>query len=145
MSGIDYKNAVRLKATSARELRAAWRPWKKLGYRVTEADGVTIIHEKEAIRRRVLAAFEGIEADIFLFGSQVDGSARRGSDYDVGYYAVQPVPSAVLGYLAEELEELPIPARVDLVDFSRVREEFASEALKKVEIWKKRQMNSLFG
>lgn len=138
------KNFIRLRAQNPLERRAEWHQWKKLGYRVAEPDGITILHEKEAICRRVLAAFRDIEADIFLFGSQVDGSAGFFSDYDVGYDAAVPVPAAVLASLRQELEDLPIPGRVDLVNFRSAAADFAKHALKKVEVWKKKRQNSLF-
>lgn len=75
-----------------------------------------------------MAAFRDIEADIFLFGSQVDGSAGHFSDYDVGYDAAVPVPAPVLAAFHQELEDLPIPGRVDLVNFRGVSEDFARHA-----------------
>jgi predicted nucleotidyltransferase len=135
---------IRLRGETAVERRADWRRWKKQGYRVAEPDGITIVHEKEAIRRRVLKAFKDIDADIFLFGSQVAGSADLFSDYDVGYDAAEPVAGSLLAALKYELEELPIPGKVDLVNFGGIAEEFAQQALKKVELWKKKSRNSLF-
>ncbi|MEW6663170.1 MAG: hypothetical protein ACOY9Y_03450 [Bacillota bacterium] len=52
---------IRLRGKTAMERRAEWRRWKKLGYRVAEPDGITVLHEKEAIRRRVLEAFKDID------------------------------------------------------------------------------------
>lgn len=111
---------------------------------MAEPDGITVLHEKEAIRRRVLEAFKDIDAEVFLFGSQVTGAAGPFSDYDVGYDADEPIPGVVLGALKQALEELPIPGRVDLVDFRGVAGEFARHALRKVEVWKKKRRNSLF-
>ncbi|KKM11032.1 hypothetical protein SY88_10590 [Clostridiales bacterium PH28_bin88] len=102
------------------------------------------MHEKEAIRRRVLEAFKDIDVDLFLFGSQVDGAAGPFSDYDVGYDADEAVPGMLLATLKQELEELPIPGKVDLVDFRGAAGEFTQHALKKVEVWKKKRRNSLF-
>lgn len=150
MSNVEELRKQRLKAfiqlqgKTAQERRAEWRQWKKLGYRVAEPDGITILHEKEAIRRLVLEAFKNIDADVFLFGSQVSGAAVPYSDYDVGYNTDMPVQGSILATLKHELEELPIPGKVDLVNFRRVSKEFAQNALKKVEVWKKKERNSLF-
>jgi len=135
---------VRLRGKTALERQAELRRWKKLGYRVAEPDGITVLHEKEAIRRRVLEAFNDIDADVFLFGSQAEGTAGPFSDYDIGYDADEPIPGALLAALKDELEELPIPGKIDLVNFRKVAEEFAQHAMKKVELWKKRRRNSLF-
>ena len=86
-----------------------------------------------------------IDADIFLFGSQVTGRAHAKSDYDVGYYAEEKVPIHIIVDLKEKLEDMPIPASVDLVDFAATSEDFRLVALKGgVEIWKHKQKNSLF-
>ena len=122
-----------------------WRLWKKMGYRVLADDGITVYHEREAIRMSVLEAFANIDADIFLFGSQVTGKAHAKSDYDVGYYAEEKVPIHIIVDLKEKLEDMPIPASVDLVDFAATSEDFRLVALKGgVEIWKHKQKNSLF-
>ena len=108
-------------------------------------DGVTVYHEGEAIRISVLAAFINIDADIFLFGSQVTGRAHAKSDYDVGYYAEEKIPIDIIVDLKEKLEDMPISANVDLVDFTTISGDFKLIALKGgVEIWKQKQKNSLF-
>ena len=136
---------IRLSTTHPRLRRYEWRPWKKLGYRVLADDGITVYHEREAIRMSVLEAFINIDADIFLFGSQVTGRAHAKSDYDVGYYAEEKVPIHIIVDLKEKLEDMPIPASVDLVDFATISEDFRLIALKGgVEIWKQKQKNSLF-
>ena len=122
-----------------------WRPWKKKGYRILAADGVTVWHERDAIRLRVLETFAEVDADIFLFGSHAQGMSQERSDYDVGYWTEQKIKPQKLAALAEQLEEWPIPARVDLVDFSRLQSSFVEIALQGgVEIWKQRRQNSLF-
>ncbi|MHB1421569.1 MAG: nucleotidyltransferase family protein, partial [Bacillota bacterium] len=73
------------------------------------------------------------------------GTAGPCSDYDVGYDADKPVEGTLLADLKHELEELPIPAKVDLVNFCGATEEFVHQALKKVEVWKKKRRNSFFG
>ena len=136
---------IRLSTTHPRLRRHEWHPWKSMGYRVLADDGVTVYHEREAIRMSVLAAFINIDADIFLFGSQVTGKAHAKSDYDVGYYAEEKVPIHIIVDLKEKLEDMPIPASVDLVDFAATSEDFRLVALKGgVEIWKHKQKNSLF-
>ena len=138
--------AIQLDAVSPLERRREWRPWKQKGYRVLDMDGVTVWHEKEEIRRLVMDAFSNCDADVFLFGSQASEGASSGSDFDVGYWADPPLSASRLALLREKLEELPIPAHVDLVDFRSVHEEFMRIFLEEneVRIWKKRSKNSIF-
>lgn len=145
---IEVEPGRRIHLTAADPLarRREWRPWKARGYRVAADDGVTVWHEREAIRQLVLEAFAGVDADVFLFGSQATGEAGPRSDYDVGYWAEGAAPRARLAELGERLEELPIPSHVELVDFRQVTEAFAAMVLERedVDVWKKRSGNSLF-
>jgi predicted nucleotidyltransferase len=113
---------------------------------VLDRDGIIVWHEREAIKRMVLEAFSDYDADVFLFGSRATRKARERSDYDVGYRADHDLRPSRLAQLEEELEDLPIPSHVDLVDFQVVPDEFSRMVFKKrqVEIWKKRYRNSIF-
>ena len=145
MNEMLTREPIRLSTRQPQQRRQEWRPWKKLGYRVLGEDGLTVHHERDAICQKVLEAFDGLDADLFLFGSQAQGTAGERSDYDIGYWATEKIPPGILASLAEQLEEWPIPSRVDLVDFSLVPDSFVKIALQGgVEIWKKRRRNSLF-
>ncbi|WP_459941647.1 nucleotidyltransferase family protein [Deferrisoma palaeochoriense] len=110
-----------------------------------DPDGITVWEEEEGLRRLVLRAFEGVDADVFLFGSRARGGATARSDWDIGYRCVSEPPRAVLVRLEETLEELPIPVRVELVDFRDVPQEFRRVVLAQgVKVWKKASRNSLF-
>jgi predicted nucleotidyltransferase len=136
---------IRLSTTQPIKRREEWRQWKPLGYRVLDKDGVTVYHELEGIRRIVLAFFQDIDADVFLFGSQVAEHVGRYSDYDIGYDTEEKISSSAFADLEESLEELPIPGKVDLVDFKKVSDEFAKIALKGgFTVWKQKQRNSRF-
>ncbi|MHB8762723.1 MAG: nucleotidyltransferase family protein [Deferrisomatales bacterium] len=144
---IEAGKAIRLQEHGGLRRRREWRPWKAHGYRVPAPDGVTIWHEREAIRSLVLECFATTDADIFLFGSRGAGKAREGADYDVGFATAAPVPAARLAALQETLEELPIPSHVELVDFGKVEKRFAAMVLERkeaIEVWKTRQKSSLF-
>jgi predicted nucleotidyltransferase len=144
--GIIPGKAIRLEAQSFSDRLKEWRPWKEQGYRILDRDGRTVWHEEEAIKRLLLEAFADCEADIFLFGSRASGECRERSDYDVGYWADCPLSACRLARLREQLEELPIPARIELVDFQNVPEEFARMVLttRVVKEWKRRFKNSIF-
>ena len=145
MNEMLTREPIRLSTRQPQLRRQEWRPWKKLGFRVLGEDGLTVHHERDAICQKVLEAFDGVDADLFLFGSQAQGTASERSDYDIGFWAAERIPPGILASLAEQLEEWPIPSRVDLVDFSLVPDSFVKIALQGgVEIWKKRRRNSLF-
>ncbi|SMC39604.1 nucleotidyltransferase domain-containing protein [Sporomusa malonica] len=136
---------IRLSTNHPRLRRDEWRPFKRQGYRVLAEDGVTVYHEREAIKRSVLRAFGQVDADVFLFGSRAAGKAHEKSDYDVGYYTDETIPSQILMDLKDELEEMPIPARVDLVNFSVLNPQFVRIALQGGrDVWKQKKKNSLF-
>ena len=145
MNQMLTREPIRLSTRQPQLRRQEWRPWKKLGFRVLGEDGLTVHHERDAICQKVLEAFDGLDADLFLFGSQAQGTAGERSDYDIGFWAAEKIPPGILASLAEQLEEWPIPSRVDLVDFSLAPDSFVRIALQGgVEIWKKRRRNSLF-
>ncbi|WP_279236997.1 nucleotidyltransferase domain-containing protein [Heliorestis convoluta] len=111
-----------------------------------DEDGSRVWQEQEGIRRKVLAAFQGHDIDLFLFGSRAAGESRANSDYDIGYYSDNPIAPNLIVTLKEELEELPIPAKVELVDFQKVTQKFIEIAIhkNKVIVWKQKEKNSLF-
>lgn len=67
---------------------------------------------------------------IFYFGSRVSGKGTSRSDLDVGIDAGANIPLDAIARIKGDLEQLPILQRIDLVDFSRVPEDFARNAQK---------------
>ncbi len=65
---------------------------------------------------------------LFLFGSRATGTTSERADYDIGLESPTPIPSAHLAKMEADLDELPILQKVDLVDFSRVSDDFANVA-----------------
>ena len=109
-----------------------------------DPDGVTVWEESEGLRRLVLRAFEGVDADVFLFGSRATGAAGEVSDWDIGYRCVGPPPRGRLLRLEEELEELPLPTAVEFVDFADVPADFQRLVLAKgVKVWKRASKSSI--
>ena len=86
MNQMLTREPIRLSTRQPQLRRQEWRPWKKLGFRVLGEDGLTVHHERDAICQKVLAAIDGVDADLFLFGSQAQGTASERSDYDIGYW-----------------------------------------------------------
>lgn len=84
----------------------------------------------------VLDILKDEEVKIVLFGSRVRKDGTICSDVDIGLVPKGKVDRNKIVFLREYVEELNIPYKVDIVDFSSACEEFKKEALKEVEIWK---------
>jgi len=72
---------------------------------------------------------ELFEYSLFIFGSRADGTARNGSDVDIGIQ--HPYKDVQLGYkrlmdLSHEIHESDLPFEYDLVDFNSADPEFTS-------------------
>ena len=57
--------------------------------------------------------------DIFFFGSRVEGTSDERSDIDVGIEGDKPVPADAMQNILEDMEELPILYRIDVVDWKK--------------------------
>ena len=51
------------------------------------------------------------------------------SDWDIGLYAGEPLPGALVSRVRAELEDLPTLHEFDVVDLARVPQEFRERAL----------------
>jgi len=70
---------------------------------------------------------------IFIFGSRVSAFNSERSDIDIGIEGPKEIPGNIRIEIAEDLEDLPILYKFDVVDFSKVTPEFRKEALKNAE------------
>jgi hypothetical protein len=91
---------------------------------------------KEIIKQTVLDFLGNQEVSIFLFGSRKRQDNTVGSDWDIGIIPRGKFNRSALTLLREELENLNIPYKVDLVDFSQVSEGFKNKAMKEIEWWR---------
>ncbi len=71
---------------------------------------------------------------VFFFGSRVDGSCNTYSDIDLGIIGPNRISSDAFLDIQEEIENLPILYKVDVVDFKRTSEDFRKIALKDSEV-----------
>ena len=101
-------------------------------YAVTMSESII-----ERIKTIVLEYLEDEEVRIGVFGSRVKGSQRKGSDIDIAVIPKNRWNETKLTLLRERLENSNIPWKVDLVDFSKVDEEFKSFTSKNMILWKK--------
>jgi len=68
---------------------------------------------------------------IFFFGSRVDGRANKRSDIDIGIKGSKPIPYEIMARIKDDIGELPILYKIDIVDFNRVNKNFHEIATKR--------------
>ncbi len=90
----------------------------------------------ERLKECVLESLRDEDLKIILFGSRARRDNITCSDVDIGIIPKGEFDRRKLVLLREDLEDLNIPYKVDIVDFSSVSEVFKREALKEAEIWK---------
>ena len=90
----------------------------------------------EQIRTCILSELGDQNVSIALFGSRARGDARRGSDVDIAVIAHGRWDERTMVYLREKLEELNVPYKVDVVDFSVVSDEFRQLAFQSLIWWR---------
>ena len=84
----------------------------------------------------VMSALGDEDVAVGLFGSMAMGRANRGSDVDVAIIPRGSWNRRKLALLREQLEDLNVPYRVELVDFSEMSDGFRAYALESVVWWK---------
>jgi len=102
-------------------------------------DKVIELHNDEFIQRlkgHVLDLLKDEDVRIILFDSRVRGNGSRLSDVDIGIIPKGKMDKKRIIFLRESVEELNIPYKVDIVDFSCVDKKFKREFLKEAEIWR---------
>jgi predicted nucleotidyltransferase len=70
---------------------------------------------------------------VFMFGSRVSGFNSEHSDIDIGIQGPEEIPGNIRVEIIEDLENLPVLYKFDVVDFKKVTQEFRNEALKTIE------------
>lgn len=73
---------------------------------------------------------------VFVFGSRARGDNQHTSDVDIGLIPYDKINRKKVVQLKEEIDDLNIPYKVEIVDFSQVSESFKKEAIKEVVVWK---------
>jgi len=83
--------------------------------------------------KNLLSEFN-FKGTVYLFGSSVREDYKESSDIDL---AVLTSDKKIITLLRYQLEELPIPYKIDLVDLEEVSKDLKEEILKSgVVIWK---------
>lgn len=71
---------------------------------------------------------------VFFFGSRVTGGGTDRSDIDVGIEGPEPIPAVAMFAIEEEIENLPVLYKIEIVDFRGVSPKFREVALKDIEL-----------
>jgi len=79
--------------------------------------------------KKIIQHHLGDEVQIVLFGSRASGKSVDFSDYDIGLRTKKPLPPLTVARIYEEIEELPILRKVDIVDLSKVTKRFYATAM----------------
>lgn len=88
------------------------------------------------IKECVLFYLGGEEISVALFGSMAGGTVHGSSDVDIAIIPRGKWDHGKLVLLRERIEGLNVPYRVEIVDFSKVSDDFRSLALKSSVWWK---------
>jgi uncharacterized protein len=70
--------------------------------------------------------------EIFFFGSRVNGKANKRSDIDIGIKGKKPIPIEIIEKIREDISELPILYKIDVVDFNKINKNFYKIAMKTI-------------
>lgn len=82
-----------------------------------------------------IQAILGKEVGVFLFGSRARDDYQEFSDFDIGLYSDDKIKRENINLIYKELEASTIPFKVDIIDFTEEKGEFAKIATKRVIIW----------
>ena len=71
---------------------------------------------------------------VFFFGSRIANKGTERSDIDIGIEGPEPLPSKTLSLMEEEIENLPILHKIEIVDFKKVSLDFYEVAIQNIEM-----------
>ena len=70
---------------------------------------------------------------LFFFGFRAGGKGSERSDIDVGIEGPEKISLPIMARMREEIEDLPLLYKIDLVDFKDVSFDFREVALQNIE------------
>jgi len=88
------------------------------------------------LKKLTLTVLKGQPVKIILFGSRGRRDNHKRSDVDIGLLPKGKLNKRKILLLKEKIEDLNIPYKVELVDFSMVSRDFKTQAMKGAVIWK---------
>lgn len=102
-----------------------WHNWKK---QMIDLDNTSLDEV-----RRILQDYVP-ECEVRVFGSRVDGTARRYSDLDLALVDVKKIDSRRLAQLKEAFSLSNLPIMVDVLDWTATSHEFRKVIEKRYEV-----------
>lgn len=90
----------------------------------------------ETLKKIVLEMLGEEKIKIILFGSRARKDNYPGSDIDIGLIPSGKIDTTKITLLKDKIENMNIPFKVDIVNFSETSQDFQQEALKEAIIWK---------
>lgn len=90
----------------------------------------------EELKEVVTKFLSDYDVKVILFGSRARKDYLTGSDIDIGLIPYSVLDQSIITLLREKVEQLNIPYKVEIIDFSKTSESFQKEALKEAVIWK---------
>lgn len=93
---------------------------------------INVSEETMRFLKSVASRYLNDQVRLFVFGSRVNGRNRKYSDIDLGLISETEISPLLRLNLEEEFDNSNIPFRVDVVDFSKVTDNFKEVALKDV-------------
>lgn len=102
----------------------------------TRSDSVVKNKYLEKLKKVVSLFLKDEDVKVVLFGSRARGDAELTSDIDLGIIPGKTFDRGKLILLREYVDELNIPYKVEIVDFSTVSVEFKKSTLQEAEVWK---------
>lgn len=88
------------------------------------------------LRKVTTTLFKDDKVKIILFGSRARGDNYSSSDVDIGIIPLGSIDKGKTVLLKEKVENMNIPYKVEVVNFSEVSEEFKKDAMKGAVVWK---------
>ncbi len=88
---------------------------------------------KKEILRVVTGYVDVSKFKVFFFGSRVAGKGDDRSDIDIGIEGKEPVPVETMMEIEDEIRELPVFYKMEIVDFKKVSDDFYKVAKQNVE------------
>ena len=72
--------------------------------------------------------------DVRVFGSRVNGTAKKHSDLDLAVVGKEKIPTRKMNALREAFEDSDLPIRVDVLDWHAISADFRAIIEKRFEV-----------
>lgn len=87
------------------------------------------VHSRDLQTVKRILAEHVPECDVYAFGSRVTGKARKASDLDLAVMTDKPLDTLRRADLREAFSESDLSFKVDIVDWSAIKEDFRKHVL----------------